>query len=169
MTKYCYLLTSYHFDMCKVWMLIPGKSHFRVNSRNSWVSIETLDFAWVSCVIGVGSPRCKGGGAIASQTRRGSWPMMGPHCRLWMIDIAGGVAPKTAGGGYAGSATREAQWPSVPGNHCPSPPHRTPLDNRSTSRAGWAHEMALVPGVGCQAVNNRLHSLATDLVISLSR
>jgi len=40
-------------------MLIPGKSHSRDESRNSWVLIETLDFARVrtfTCVIGVGSP-----------------------------------------------------------------------------------------------------------------
>jgi len=44
-------------------MLIPGKSHSRDESRNSQVSIETLDFARVcsfTCVIGVGSPA--GGG-----------------------------------------------------------------------------------------------------------
>ena len=28
-----------------VWMLIPGQSHCWVESHNSWVSIETLDFA----------------------------------------------------------------------------------------------------------------------------
>jgi len=45
-------------------MLIPGKSHSRDESRNSQVSIETLDFARVrsfTCVIGVGSPA--GGGS----------------------------------------------------------------------------------------------------------
>jgi len=40
-------------------MLIPGRSHSRVDSRNSRVSIKTLDFARVrtfTSVIGVGSP-----------------------------------------------------------------------------------------------------------------
>ena len=40
-------------------MLIPGKLHSRVESRNSQVLIETLDFARVHTftgVIGVGSP-----------------------------------------------------------------------------------------------------------------
>jgi len=42
-----------------VGMLIPGKSHSRIESRNSRVSIDTLDFDRVptfTCVIGVGSP-----------------------------------------------------------------------------------------------------------------
>ena len=53
-------------------MLIPGKLHSRVESRNSQVLIETLDFARVHTftgVIGVGSPveARRGGGAIAGQ------------------------------------------------------------------------------------------------------
>jgi len=56
-------------------MLIPGKSHSRDESRNSQVSIETLDFARgcsFTWVIGVGSPAGGGGsptgpGAVPGQ------------------------------------------------------------------------------------------------------
>jgi len=63
-------------------MLIPGKPHSRDKSRNSGVSIETLDFARVhtfTCVIGVGSPAGarRGGGAITGWTRRRSRLMTG--------------------------------------------------------------------------------------------
>jgi len=168
MTKYCYLLTSYHFDMCKVWMLIPGKSHFRVNSRNSWVSIETLDFARVSCVIGVGSPRCEGG---RSPARPGAVPgrWWDPIAACGWSTLRVVLRPKRPGEGTGGARPGKRNGHQSRGITAPPPPCRTSLDNRLTSRAGWAHEMALVPGVGCQAVNNRLHSLATDLAISLSR
>ena len=68
-------------------MLIPGKSYYRDQSRNSRVSIETLNFARVrtfTCVIRVGSPaRVRGeGGAITGRTRRHSRPMTGPHHHL---------------------------------------------------------------------------------------
>ena len=88
-------------------MLIPGKSHSRDKSRNSRVSIETLDFARVHILLPAWSELDhrrgrEGGGAITDRTRRCSWSMTGPHCRLRMIDIAGGGTPKTAGGGYRG-------------------------------------------------------------------
>ena len=67
-------------------MLISGKSHSWVESRNFWVSVETLDFARVCTftgVIAVGSP---------AEARRG-----GGDCRpvpdavladarFWLID-----------------------------------------------------------------------------------
>ena len=66
--------------------------------------------------------------------------MTGPH-RLRTINIAGTGVPKTAGGGYG-----EAQRPSAPRQwpreSPPPPPRRTPLDNRSTSWAGWARKTA---------------------------
>jgi len=107
-------------------MLIPGKSYSRDESRNSRVSIETLDFARVctfTCVIGVGSPAQRGGGAITDRTQRCSQPMTGPHRRLRTINVAGSSAPKTAGGRVRWSATEEAQRPSAPGprNHCLPP------------------------------------------------
>ena len=86
-------------------MLIPGKSRSRDESRNSRVSIETLDVARVrsfTCVIGVGSSA----GGITGWTRRRSRPMTGPHRRLRTINIAGSVAPKTAGGRVRGDRDR---------------------------------------------------------------
>ena len=44
-----------------------------------------------------------------------------------------------------GEGYGEAQRPSAPGQwprESPPPPRRTPLDNRSTSWAGWAHKTA---------------------------
>jgi len=91
-------------------------SHSRVQSRNSWVSIKTLDFARVrtSDVIGVGC--------------RTPLPPADDH---------------TAGGGMSGGRVREerdrssamADWPR---NR--TPPRWTPLDNWSSSQApgGWA-------------------------------
>jgi len=124
-------------------MLIPMKSHSRVKSRNSRVSIETLDFARLrdrSWITGGGVK----GGAIAGQTRHRSRPMTGPHHCLWRIDIAGGGAPKTAGGEVRGSAVKRSGR-SAPGGpprrragESPAP-RRTPLNNRSTSRGGGIH------------------------------
>jgi len=80
--------------------------HSRVQSRNSQVSIETLDFVRVrtSGVIGVGS----------SAGAQGWWAMPDPiaacgrsHSRWWRVrNIA-----KRPGGGYGRSATGVAQWP----------------------------------------------------------
>jgi len=117
-------------------MLIPGKSHSRDESRNSPVSIETLDFDF-----GVGSPAggAKGGGAITGRTRHRSRLMTGPHRRLWTIKIASSGAPKTAGGRVRGSATGEAQHPSAPGRRAgeSSPPSvgRRERDGRVKRRA----------------------------------
>ena len=63
------------------------------------------------------------------------------HDRSW---IAGG-APKNGWGTVQGSVTGEAQRPSAPGRRAgesPPAPRRTPLNNRSTSRAGWVRETA---------------------------
>jgi len=91
-------------------MLIPRKSHSRVKSRNSRVSIETLDFARVRTFCQhdrswIASGGRKVGGAIASQSPA-------------LFSIVAGtqvVRPKhrktAGGGGYKGSATGEAQWP----------------------------------------------------------
>jgi len=56
-------------------MLISGKSHSWVESRNFWVSVETLDFARVCTftgVIAVGSPAeaRRGGGRLPAGPRR---------------------------------------------------------------------------------------------------
>ena len=64
-------------------MLIPGKSHSRVESRNSRISIETLSFTRVqstfTCVTTVGSGRRQGregGGTIAGQSAPDAVPGM---------------------------------------------------------------------------------------------
>ena len=66
--------------------------------------------------------------------------MMGPHRRLRMINIAG----ISGRGEYAGVRPwkHNGHRPpdDEPGNH--RLPPRTPLDNWSTSRAGWADETA---------------------------
>jgi len=82
-------------------MLIPGKSHSRDKSRNSGVSIETLDFARVhtfTCVIGVGSPAGARRGEGRSLAGPGAVPGWWRDRRLRAINIARRCAPKTAGG-----------------------------------------------------------------------
>jgi len=95
----------------KVGLLIPGKLHSRVESRDSRVSFETLDFARVhtSGVIGVGS----------SAERKGVVDA-GPHCRLRTI-----TQPAVACSKHCKT---------------PPPPRRRLLDNWSSSRAPgrWA-------------------------------
>jgi len=57
----------------KLGLLITGKSHSRDESRNSRVSIETLDFAPVrnfTCVIGVGSPAWARRGRATGEAQR---------------------------------------------------------------------------------------------------
>jgi len=97
-------------------MLIPRKSHSRVESHNSRVSIQTLDFtrvhtfyrhdrSWIA-----GRDAKGGGGRSPAGPQRCYQMMLGPHRS---IDIAGGDAPKTSQngrGGLQGSTTGEAQW-----------------------------------------------------------
>jgi len=104
-------------------MLIPGKSHSRDESRNSRVSIETLDFARVlvrtfTCVIRVGSPVGVQRGRGDHRLDPASFPADDGTPSLRAINIAGSGAPKTAGG-VRGSATGEVQRPpdDGPGNH----------------------------------------------------
>ena len=102
-------------------MLIPGKSHSRDESRNSRVSIETLDFARVrtfTCMIGVGSLAGREGGRGDHQPDPAPFPAdygtPSPPADI-NIAVSGyvGYAPKTAGVRVWGSATGEAQWPSA--------------------------------------------------------
>ena len=109
-------------------------------SRNSRVSIETLDFTRVrtfTCVIRVGSPA---GARMGRGDHRPDWapfpadngipspPADDQHSRQWRTKndqgSATAIGPRTTGRGITAS------------------PRRTSLDNRSTSRAGWARETA---------------------------
>ena len=109
-------------------------------SRNSRVSIETLDFTRVrtfTCVIRVGSPA---GARMGRGDHRPDWapfladngipspPADDQHSRQWRTQndrgSATAIGPRTTGQGITAS------------------PHQTSLDNRSTSRAGWARETA---------------------------
>ena len=97
-------------------MLIPGKSHSRVDSRNSRVSIETLDFARVQCTVywrersWIACGGARGGGGD-----RRPVPMLFPadagtlsidqHSRLWRtrnvakrLEATGGARPGTCNG-----------------------------------------------------------------------
>ena len=99
-------------------MLIPGKSHSRIKSCNSRVSVETLDFArerTFCSMIGVGSLVGAQGGAIAGR----SLTVFLAHAGTPSIDRhIGGGTPKTSQNGQGrvwGSTTGEAQWPLAPG------------------------------------------------------
>ena len=66
-----------------------------------------------------------------------SAPADDQHSRQWCA--------QNGRGRVRGSSTGEAQRPSAPGRRArksPPTPRRTPLDNRSTSRGGWASETA---------------------------
>ena len=109
----------------EIGMLIPGKSHSWDESRNSRVSIETLDFAQVrtsTCMIRVGSPAGarRGGDHRPDPADDGtlSPPAADQHSRQWRTQN-GRV------GRVWGIATGEAQRPSAPerrAGESPPPP-----------------------------------------------
>ena len=107
-----------------------------------------VDFARVrtfTCMIGVGSPAVARRGChrpdpapFPADDGTPTPPADDQHSRQWRAQN---------GGGLRRSVTGEAQRPSAPGRRAgesPPPPRRTPLDNdnRLTSLAGWAREMA---------------------------
>ena len=85
--------------------------------------------------------------AITGRTRRRSRPVMGPHRRLWTISMPAVALQKRPGEGTGehdrGSAV--VIGPRTTGRGITASPRRTPLDNdnRLTSLAGWAREMAI--------------------------
>ena len=110
-----------------------------------------IDFARVrtdrTCVIGVGWPAgARRGCHRPDPALRRSRPMTELHRRLRTINIAGSGAPQNGRGGTwecdRGSAA--AIGPRTTGQGITASPRRTPLDNdnRLTSLAGWAREMA---------------------------
>ena len=108
-------------------MLIPGKPHSRGKSRNSWVSIKTLDFARVS-------------------TRRdGSWiASRGAREGGGIADRSPTLFPANAGTPSVADRSR------TPGRGITVPPPlcRAPLDNRLTSWAdGCTRNGGQRPGV----------------------
>jgi len=128
-------LSSSFLHPSPVWMLIPGKSHSRVDSRNSLVSIETLDLARVQCTVywrdrsWIACVGARGGGAGRSPCC--SWPMPGPHRS---INIAGYGAPETSQNGWGlrgerdrGRAMADQPADDGPGNRRAAPPP-SPLD-----------------------------------------
>jgi len=85
----------------------------------------------------------KGAGEIAGRTQRRFRPMTGPHLRLRTINITGSGTPKTAGGeGTGGARPGKRNGHRTTGRGITASRRRTSLDNRSTSRAGWAREAA---------------------------
>ena len=120
-------------------MLIPGKSHSRVESRNSQVSIETLNLARVRTYYRRDRSRITGGGAkeegreaIAGQPKMPGPPSANDR------STAGGGALETSQNDR-GSVIRKAQWSighRSMGRGITTASHlrRTPLDNRLTSR-----------------------------------
>jgi len=131
----------------EIGMLIPGKSHSWDESRNSRVSIETLDFAQVrtsTCMIGVGSPAGarRGGGdhrpdpaPFPADDGTLSPPAADQHSRQWRTQN-GRV------GRVWGIATGEAQRPpnDGPGNH------RIPLSDAAAQSVDVAGGMGVWNG-----------------------
>ena len=130
-------------------MLISGKLHSQVKSRNSRASVETLDFAQVCTFFRrdrswIASGGTKGG-AIA-----GWYPMLFP---------ADAGTPSIDRHGRRLHARNVTKRPGEgaedgPGNHCP-PPCRMPLDNWSTSQEDgcaklWAAAVSPAPWHTCQ-------------------
>jgi len=149
-------------------MPFPGKSHSGVESRNSRSRDSRFrpstyfylrDRSWIA---GGGAK----GGTITGWTRRHSRSMTGPHRHLWTINIAGSGAPETAGARVRAERDRGnamAIGPRGPDdgpeNH--PPPCWTSLDNRSTSRAGWARETAGSSRVSGALAHVSKHMLGT--------
>ena len=127
-------------------MLIPGKSHSRVVSRNSRVSIETLNSARVrtfyqrdrSWITGVGA---RGGGG-----RRPVPDTVPGQCGdpIDRSTYRAAVCPKrrktAVGGGDHGNAMADRPLDGGPGNR--RPPRQMPLDNQLTSRDDGRRETA---------------------------
>ena len=147
-------------------MLIPGKSHSRDESRNSRVSIETLDFARVrtfTCVIRVGSPvwvqRGRGDhrldpASFPADDGTPSPPAGDQHSRQWRTQNGRGGTGKCNGLRTTGRGITPS-------------PHQTSLDNQLTSRAGWAREMAgsgRVSGAGAHLSKSRRAARRRDLI-----
>jgi len=152
-------------------MLIPGKPHSRGKSRNSWVSIKTLDFARVSTRRDgswIASRGTKGGSPTGP--RRCSRPMPGPHRCLQTIDSrrlrVQNVAKRPVGRAteVARPGTRSGRSvpDAGPGNHRAPPLCRAPLDNRLTSWAdGCTRNGGPRPGV--RTIGRYLSALSCSL------
>ena len=131
-------------------MLIPGKSHSRVNSRNSQVSIETFDFTRVGTFTGMiwaGSPAgAKGGGqAIAGRS-----PTLFPaNVATPSIDTAGSGASETSQKRLGEGATGEcdqgsamADRPLDDGTGNRRPPPSDAAGQSVDVAGGWTRKMA---------------------------
>ena len=95
-------------------MIIPGKSHSRVESCNSWVLIETLNFPRVCTFYW-----CDRSWIATGAWRRGRSPAVPnavPGRCQDPIDIVGGGTPKTAGeGAKVGALPGKRNGRSAPG------------------------------------------------------
>ena len=129
-------------------MLIPRKSHSRVKSRNSQVSIETFDFTRVGTFTGMiwaGSPAgAKGGGqAIAGRSptlfpANVATPSIDRHSGQWCV---WNVAKTAGGGGYRGvrpekrnGGSASVRWDR---ESTPAPIGRRWSTSRVDGRAKW--------------------------------
>jgi len=98
-------------------MLIPGKSHSWVDSRNSRVSIETLDFARVHTFPTAGGGTKGVRGVIAGRPQTPFLANAGTpspltddrHSWRWRARTS-----QNGRGGYRWSEMGEMQWPSAP-------------------------------------------------------
>ena len=130
------------YEYLKVGMLIPGKLHSRVETRNSRVSTETFDFARVRTIYQLDRSWITGGDARGGDRRPAPDAVPGP-CQDPIAACRRSTQPAVAhpkrckkadGGEYSGSATGETQWPIGPwrrdqGITATPLPHRwTPLD-----------------------------------------
>jgi len=108
--------------------------HSRVETRNSRVSIETLDFARVCNFYLCDRNWIDSGGAKGAAIAGRPDPVPFPANDGRTINIAGGGVPKTAGG----SATGKAQWPLAPDDR-PGTHHPLMSDSagQSVNVAGW--------------------------------
>ena len=104
-------------------MLISGKSHSWAESRNFWVSVETLDFARVCTftgVIAVGSPAeaRRGGGRLPAGPRRCSGRCEVLVDRSTQRAVACLKRRKMAGGGRSSSGWQAWEYMyAIPVSH----------------------------------------------------
>jgi len=135
-------------------MLIPGKSHSRVESHNFRASIETLDVARVRTFCQHDRSWIAGGGAGGGRLPASPSTLFPADVGTPSIDRHGGQwrarnVVKRPGEGATGCATLKVPWRIGPGRRagespCPLPP---PSDATGQSVAGGCAERQVTLGL----------------------